>query len=185
MSKKGFGIMIIILGIIGVFAVAFSIGISAQNKAIKLEEQMKESKSAIDIQEKRRADLIVNLVDTVKNYDKHEKDTYVELAKARSNASKGNVEQAEVTLQSVTEAYPELKSDKNYKELMNELSTTENLIAEHRNNYNIQVKAYNKHVRSFPNSMVLNFMGYEKVDADYLDYKAPSDAPKNLFDEGK
>lgn len=169
----------------GVIFLAFAIAFSAQNKAISLEEQIKESKSSIEVQEKRRIDLILNLVDIVKSYNKHEKDTLLQLTKARSNASKGNIKEAEIAIQAVTEAYPELKSQQNYKELMNELSITENLIAEHRNNYNIQVKAYNKHVRRFPSSLLLDIMGYEKLDVQYLEYNAPSDAPKNLFNEGK
>jgi LemA protein len=184
MSKKLFG-WLIGLGIFaGVVIVSFAVAFTTQNKAITLEEQIKESKSSIEIQEKRRVDLILNLVDTVKDYNKHEKDTLVQLTEARSNATKGNVKQAELTIQAVTEAYPELKSQQNYKELMNELATTENLIAEHRNNYNIQVKDYNKHIRKFPNSMLLNMMGYEKMDVKYLEYNATSDAPTNLF-EGK
>lgn len=185
MSKNLFGVLVGVGIFVGIIVVSFAIAFSTQNSAINLEEQIKESKSSIEIQEKRRVDLILNLVDTVKAYDKHEKDTLVQLTKARSNATKGNVKEAELTLQAVTEAYPELKSQANYKELMNELATTENLIAEHRNNFNIQVKAYNKYVRRFPASMLLNMMGYEKMNVQYLEYNAPSDAPKNLFDEGK
>lgn len=79
--------------------------------------------------------------------------------------------------------YPELKSNENYKTLMTELAITENLIAEHRNNYNIQVKQYNKHIKKFPNSMILNIMGYEKLDNTYLEYEVSENAPKNLFGE--
>lgn len=182
MSNKKFGLVAGILIVVGVIGVIFAIVMSASNKAINLEEQIKESKSAIKVQEKRRVDLIYNLVDTVKNYDKHEKDTLTELAKVRSSAQ-GDIEKATTAINAVTEAYPELKSQENYKTLMNELSTTENLIAEYRNNYNLQVKQYNKHVRKFPNSIFLNSTGYEKMDVDYLNYDAPEDAPTNLFDD--
>jgi LemA protein len=185
MSKKLFGVLIGLGIFLGVIVVSFAVAFTTQNKAINLEEQIKESKSSIEIQEKRRVDLILNLVDTVKSYNKHEKDTLVQLTEARSNASKGNIKEAELAIQAVTEAYPDLKSQQNYKELMNELSTTENLIAEHRNNFNIQVKAYNKHVRTFPSNILLNIMGYEKMNVQYLEYNASSDAPTNLFDEGK
>lgn len=57
------------------------------------------------------------------------------------------------------------------------------IIAEHRNNYNIQVKQYNKHIKKFPNSMILNIMGYEKLDNTYLEYEVSENAPKNLFGE--
>lgn len=178
----------IVLGIIGgiILAGIITVGaifITSQNKAITLEEQVNESASSIEVQEKRRVDLIMNLVDTVQNYDKHEKETLTLLTQARSNAKDGNVEDAQLAIQAVTEAYPELKSVQNYQSLMTELSVTENLIAEHRNNYNIQVKAYNKHIRKFPNSLILGIMGYEQIDSTYLEYEAPSDAPTNLFGE--
>ena len=79
------------------------------------------------------------------------------------------------------EAYPELKSNENYKELMNELSITENLIAEYRSNFNKQVKEYNRYVRQFPARLFLNILGYETQTYDYLNYNAPVDAPQNLF----
>jgi LemA protein len=83
----------------------------------------------------------------------------------------------------VSEAYPELKSNENYKELMNELSITENLIAEYRSNYNKQVKEYNRYIRKFPTRFFLNILGYEVRGYTYLDYSAPADAPQNLFGE--
>ena len=83
----------------------------------------------------------------------------------------------------VAEAYPELKSNENYKELMNELSMTENLIAEYRSNYNKQIKEYNRYVRKFPTRNFLNALGYEIQEYKYLEYNAPVDAPRNLFGE--
>lgn len=173
----GLGIIIaIILMIVGMF-------VGTNNTAINLEEQIKESKSSINIQEKRREDLIYNLVDTVESYNKYEQDTMTKIIEARTKASKGNVEEAEVLINAVAEQYPELKSNENYKTLMTELAVTENLIAEHRNNYNIQVKQYNKHIKKFPNNIILNMMGYEKLDNTYLKYEASEDAPRNLFKE--
>ena len=86
-------------------------------------------------------------------------------------------------LRSVSEAYPELKSNENYKELMNELATTENLIAQYRGSYNKQIKAYNRYVKGFPQRIFLNMLGYERQNYKYLDYEASQDAPQNLFDE--
>lgn len=182
MSKKLFGVLITVGILIAIVLAVFGLGISVQNKAINLEEQIHESSSAIEIQEKRRVDLIYNLVDTVQAYDKHEKETMTELTEARTQVSEGDIEEAKLSIQAVAEAYPDLKSAGNYQNLMNELSTTENLISEHRNNYNVQVKAYNKHTRRFPNSIILNVLGYEKIENDYLEYNAPSDAPTNLFE---
>lgn len=173
----GIGIIIaIILMIVGMF-------VGTKNTAINLEEQIKESKSSINIQEKRREDLIYNLVDTVESYNKYEQDTMTRIIEARTQASNGNVEEAEILINAVAEQYPELKSNENYKTLMTELAVTENLIAEHRNNYNIQVKNYNKHIKAFPNNIILNIMGYEKMESTYLEYEASEDAPRNLFEE--
>lgn len=67
---------------------------------------------------------------------------------------------------------------------MNELALTENQIAQYRNNYNEQIKTYNNTVRKFPNNLILNILGYEKIDTEYTDYNAPTDAPQELFTDG-
>ena len=176
--------VLIILGIVlGLILMIAGIFIGTNNTAINLEEQIKESKSSINIQEKRREDLIYNLVDTVQNYNKYEQETMTQIIEARTMASNGHIEDAEMTISAVAEQYPELKSNENYKTLMTELAVTENLIAEHRNNYNIQVKQYNKHIKKFPNNLILNMMGYEKLDNTYLEYEAEEDAPRNLFED--
>lgn len=178
--KKGLIIGGIILGIIILVICMFA---GTNNTVIGLEEQIKESKSSINIQEKRREDLIYNLVDTVESYNKYEQSTMTQIVEARTKASNGQVEEAETLIAAVAEQYPELKSNENYKTLMTELSVTENLIAEHRNNYNIQVKQYNKYVKKFPHNIILNMMGYETIETDYLNYEASEDAPRNLFSE--
>lgn len=176
-------VLIIISIILGIILLNIGLFAGTNNKVINLEEQIKESKSAINIQEKRREDLIYNLVDTVESYNNYEQETMTKIIEARSNASNGNVEEAEVLINAVAEQYPELKSSENYKSLMTELSMTENIIAEYRNNYNIQVKQYNKHIKAFPNSIILKMMGYEKLNNTYLEYEASEDAPRNLFKE--
>lgn len=169
--------------ILGVILMLLGIFIGINNTVINLEEQIKESKSSINIQEKRREDLIFNLVNTVESYNNYEQDTMFKIVEARTKASGGNVEEAQVLISAVAEQYPELKSNENYKTLMTELAVTENVIAEHRNNYNIQVKQYNKHIKKFPNNLILNIIGYEKLDNAYLEYEASEDAPKNLFEK--
>ncbi len=176
--------ILISLGIVlGIILMIVGIFVGTNNTAINLEEQIKESKSSINIQEKRREDLIYNLVDTVESYNQYEQETMTSIIEARTKANSGNVEEAEMLINAVAEQYPELKSNDNYKTLMTELAVTENLIAEHRNNYNIQVKQYNKHIKKFPNSLILNMMGYEKLDNTYLKYEASEDAPRDLFKE--
>lgn len=153
---------------------------SAQNKAYILEEQVNTADSDIKVQEKRRVDLLYNLVDCVKEYDKHEADTLKSVVEARG--STGDISEVTTAITAVSEAYPELKSNENYKELMNELSMTENMISEYRSNYNSTVKEYNRYIRQFPTRMFLDILGYESKDYSYLDYDAPVDAPQNLFE---
>ncbi len=154
---------------------------SSQNKAFVLEEQVNSAKSDINVQEKRRVDLVYNLADCVKQYDKHEADTLTAIVDGRG--STGDIENVTTAITAVSEAYPELKSNENYKQLMNELSVTENLIAQYRENYNKQIKEYNRYVRKFPTRMFLDMLGYELQEYTYLDYDAPETAPQNLFGE--
>lgn len=154
---------------------------SSQNKAFSLEEQVNTAQSDINVQEKRRIDLVYNLADCVKQYDNHEAETLASIAAGRGSA--GDIENVTTAITAVSEAYPDLKSNENYKQLMTELSMTENLIAEYRSNYNKQIKSYNRYVRKFPTRTFLNMLGYEVQEYKYLDYDAPVDAPQDLFGE--
>lgn len=175
-------ILVTLLSIVMVWVMFIFFVNGYQNKAINLEEQVRTAQADIEVQEKRRVDLIYNLADTVKHYDKHEAETLKEIVEARG--SKGmSLSEVTTALAVTTEAYPELKANENYKTLMTELSVTENLIAEHRSNYNNQVKAYNRYVKKFPARHFLSLLGYEPMEATYLEYNAPSDAPQNLFGE--
>lgn len=180
--KKNWKVMLIAAaGILAVILLGVFMVQSSQNKAIALEEQVSSADSDIKVQEKRRVDLIMNLVDCVKQYDKHEAETLKSVVEGRGKT--GDIENVTTAITAVSEAYPELKSDSNYKELMNELSITENLIAEYRSNYNKQIKEYNRYVRKFPTRSFLSLLGYETQDYTYLDYDAPVDAPQDLFKE--
>lgn len=88
-----------------------------------------------------------------------------------------------MALVAVTYAYPELKSNENYKQLMNELSITENMIAQYRENYNKSVQKYNSYCKKFPTRIFLSWTGYEVQNYQRLDYQATVDAPQNLFGE--
>ncbi len=170
---------------IAIASIIFLIAVfgGANNRAVTAEEQILGAKASIEAEEKRRVDLIYNLVDTVEQYADYESSTLKAVVEARAKASStADIAAAQMAFNAVAEAYPELQADEQYKTLMNELSMTENRIAEMRNNYNIQVRSYNKLVRSFPNNLVLGVMGYEKIDETYLEFNAPSDAPQNLFD---
>lgn len=168
----GAGVAAVVL--LSVFAIQ-----GTQNKAIALEEQINTAQSDIKVQEKRRVKLIGDLVDCVKQYDKHEADTLEAVVNGRGAAE--SVEKVTESLMAVAEAYPELQSSGNYKELMNELSITENMIAGYRSNYNAQVKEYRRYVRKFPVRQFLNILGYEVKEYQYLDYELPEETTENLF----
>ena len=172
------GIAVVVAAIL-LFVFSFQ---GVQNKAISLEEQINTAQSEIKVQEKRRADLIPNLVDCVKAYDEHEYQTLMDVIGQRGSSSDESVQEIQMMIQAVAEAYPDLKSSDNYKELMNELATTENLIANYRSNFNTWVNNYNQYVRKFPNKQILGVLGYHLMDYTYLDYNVSSDAPTNLFD---
>ena len=172
--------LIIVVSVIAVILLCVFGIQSSQNKAISLEEQINTAQSDIEVQEKRRVDLVYNLVDCVKQYDKHEADTLTAIVDGRG--STGDIENVATAITAVSEAYPELKSNENYKQLMNELAVTENLIAEYRSNYNKQVKEYNRYVRKFPTRIFLDMLGYDVLNYEYLNYNTSSDAPQNIFD---
>lgn len=172
-------IVAIIVAVVLMFVFAFQ---GVQNKAISYEEQITTALSEIQIQQKRRADLIPNLVDCVKEYDEHEYNTLMAVVNGRGANSDSDVNSIMASVTAVAEAYPELKSSENYKELMNELSTTENLIANVRSNYNSWVTKYNTYCKKFPNKSILGMLGYEVIVYQKLDFNASDDAPTNLFD---
>ena len=168
-----------VFAVVLLFVFAFQ---GVQNHAIGLEEQITTAQSEIKIQEKRRADLIPNLVDCVKAYDEHEYNTLMAVIEARGSSSDEVVGDIMANINVVAEQYPELKSNENYKQLMTELATTENLIAQTRTNYNTWVSQYNTYTRKFPNAGILSLLGYERQNFEKLNYDVSSDAPTNLFD---
>lgn len=181
-SKTSWKLFLIIAsGVIAIILLCVFGVQSSQNKAFSLEEQVNTAWSDIKVQEKRRLDLVYNLSDCVKQYDQHEAETLESIVEGRGTA--GDIENVTTAIAAVSEAYPELKSNENYKALMNELSITENLIAEYRSNYNKQIKEYNRYVRRFPTRLFLNILGYDVQEYQYIDYNAPEDAPQNLFEE--
>ena len=179
---KSWKLTLIVIAIVVAMAlfVVFALN-SVPNKVISLEEQITTAQSEIKIQEKRRADLIPNLVDCVKAYDEHEYNTLMGVIEARGTNSDEAVQEIQTMIAAVAEAYPQLQSSSNYKELMNELSVTENLIANVRSNYNSWVSQYNTYCKKFPNKQILNILGYEVTEYQKLDFNVSSDAPTNLF----
>lgn len=171
--------LIIGVAIVGIVLMMMFIPQSSQNKAIALEEAVYTAESDVETQEMARISKVQNLADCVMQYDKHEAETLMKLAESMS---KGNeVENVSTSIAAITYAYPELKSDQNYKTLMNELIVIENTIAKYRENYNGAVGRYNSYVKKFPTRNFLSFTGYEVKHLTRLEFNTPAEAPTNLF----
>lgn len=173
-------ILIIVAIVLAQVLLATGIVFSINNRAISLEEQISVSRASINVQEKRRVDLIFNLIDTVQSYQEYEGQFIESFAKAR-DIQPEYADGAMAMVNAVAESYPELKADAHYQQLMTELALTENTIAQYRNYYNDQIKDYNKFVRSFPNSTVLEWLRYSIIDISYTEFNSPVDAPQDLF----
>jgi LemA protein len=175
--------LIIIGAVLAVVLSSFFIVMGVKNHAITYEETIENTAGDIRVEEKRRFDLIPNLVDAVKQYDKHEYETLKGVIEARKGGNVSNIEDIKAMIAAVAEAYPDLKSQKNYQELMNELAITENKIAQMRKYYNKSVTEYKRFVRQFPNKQILGMSGYDVKDYERLEFENTSvDAPKLNFD---
>ena len=141
------------------------------NKLIKLNNQLKEAFSTMDVFLKKRWDLIPNIVSTVKGYAKHETDTLEGIVKERNNYNKMSQEEKIDTnnnindnipkLFALSEAYPDLKANKNFSDLSKELKSVEDDIANSRKYYNGAVKIYNNKVEMFPSNIIAKILGYK------------------------
>ena len=156
--------------IVGIIAILVLFLWSVYNGLITARLRVKESWSGIDVQLKRRGDLIPNLIETVKGYAKHEREVFEKVTQARSAMLRaGDAKEAAVadnlltgalkSLFAVAEAYPELKASENFKELQEELSDTETKIAASRQFYNSNVLDYNTKIQVFPNVLIANILG--------------------------
>lgn len=187
--KKG---LIVALCIVGVLVLLIGWGISANNSLVDMEETVNQSASDLQSQLQRRADLIPNLVNTVKGYAEHETEVYTALADARAKlAGAGtDVEQLQEAndelssalsrLLVVVENYPELKANENFINLQDELAGTENRINVARMNYNETVKEFNTSIRKFPKSIIAGMLGFEKAVYFEMDESA-GDVPDVEF----
>ena len=179
-------IVIIIAAVVAV-AILAVVGVNSfAASAIRYEEKVTEALSDVKVQEKERADLLPNLANCVKEYDKHEYDTLVAVINARKQSdgtiSDSDAEEIkEMIVKFVNENYPELQSQKNYSQLMKDITTQENLIREARKAYNSAVSRYNEYVRNPNHKFFLNLTGYEFQEFSKLDYEVSADAPTNLF----
>ena len=182
--------------ILAVVAVLVLWGISAYNGMVNVEEQATTEWAKVQSAYQRRADLIPNLVNVVKGYASHEKETLEGVVNARAKATSINVDAGDLSpeklqefqkaqgelsqalgrLIAVSEAYPDLKANENFKELQVQLEGTENRINEARNSFNNAVQNYNVKIRKFPNSLLAGIFGFDKMtkfEADAEAQKAP------------
>jgi LemA protein len=163
-------IAIIIIAVLVVVLILIFIGLN--NSMIGARNRVDEAWSGIDVQLKRRHDLVPNLVETVKGYATHEREVFEKVTAARAEATKAHTpaesaqkEQQLTTaltdLRAVAENYPELRATENFQKLQNELTEIEDEIQASRRIYNSNVQAYNTKIQVFPNSMIANSRGFQ------------------------
>lgn len=178
--------------ILGLVVIAFFWLIFTYNRLVTLKNRTQESFADIDVQLKRRHDLIPNLVDTVKGYASHEKGVFEEVTKARANAmnAQGTGERKEAenmlseTLKSlfaVSENYPDLKASENFLELQRELRDTEDKIQAARRFYNTNVKNMNIMLEKFPQNMIAGMLGFEQQEYFEVETETEKEVPDVSF----
>ena len=183
---------LILLGVVALLAL---LGVSAYNAIQTKDEAAAAAKQQIEVQLQRRADLVPNLVETVKGFAKQEMTIFTEVAEARAGLAGavrgGNVgEMARANeamtgalgrLLAISENYPQLKSDQNFLRLQDELAGTENRIAVSRTDYNTVVREYNTYIRRFPAVMVAWLAGAAARDYFEVESEAARETPKVAF----
>ena len=183
MKKKGLIVLVAVIAIIVILGASLA---GAYNGFVEKEEALESAQSQVQINLQRRADLIPNFVNTVKGYSDYESATYLAVTEARSKvADADDVDEQQaasneldsaisIWVNAVTEAYPELKADAQYRALQDELAGSENRIATARRDYNKVAEEYNKSVRRFPGSILAAIFDFEKADYFEADEGASS-----------
>lgn len=182
--------ILIVLLVVVVLAAAWFVGV--YNSLVRLKNRVKEAWSDIDVQLKRRYDLIPNLVETVKGYMKHEEGVLTKVTEARSQAmqaqgpeEKGKAENMlSGTLKSlfaVAESYPELKASENFAKLQDEISDTENKIQASRRFYNGQVRDFNTKIEMFPTNIIAGMLSFKAWEYFEIENKEEKENVKVQF----
>ena len=182
----------IIVGIIVILIIVALI--ATYNKLVRLRNQVKNAWAQIDVQLKRRYDLIPNLIETVKGYMKHERETLEAITKARNLAQQaassgpGARAKAETELSSalgrllaVVENYPDLKANQNFLALQEELTSTENKLSFSRQYYNDSVLSYNNRTQMFPSNIIASMTGFKASEFFEVSVAGEREAPKVTF----
>jgi LemA protein len=186
----GFGLIGLIL--VGLIVVVLLWIAGAYNSLVRLRNQLENAWAQIDVQLKRRHDLIPNLVETVKGYARHERETFERVTQARNMAinAKSVGERAEAenvltgalkSLFAVAEAYPELKANQNFMQLQEELASTENKVAFSRQFYNDSVMTYNTRIEIFPINLIASMFNFGRREFFEVKAEGEREAPKVSF----
>jgi LemA protein len=184
--------VIVIIVLVVIALVCFAQYVGVKNTLVSKNEAVRSAWSQVDVVLQRRADLIPNLVETVKAYAKQEQTVFGDIAKARSAllsagspqekiAANNQLDGAIGRLLVIVENYPQLKSNENFMRLQDELAGTENRIAVERKRYNDTLQDYNTYVQQFPNSIFAGWAGFKKNDAYFAASESARTAPKVDF----
>jgi LemA protein len=182
-------IVIVLIVLAGIYLVF------AYNGLVKARQMAREAWSGIDVQLKRRANLVPNLVETVKGYATHEMETFAWVTELRAQAgavddddvsgraqSESMLSEALIKLMAVAEAYPELKANENFQDLQQELSAIEGEIQMSRRYYNGAARALNVKVESFPSNLIANNFGFSQMDYFEIENASDRAVPQVRFD---
>jgi LemA protein len=191
--KRGMGVLIGLVVAIGlVLLLVFGSYVSSKNQMVAKDNDVKAAYSDIDTTLQRRADLIPNLVETVKGYAKHEETVFADIANARAgllNAhtpegkfqANGQLDGAIGRLLALSESYPNLKADQNFLSLQDQLEGTENRIQVARRRYNDALRDYDTFIQQFPNSIWAGMAGYHTNNAYFQASEGARTAPAVKF----
>src|SRR5437763_13303951 len=192
MSKGLIAVIVVIALILLIVLFTFGQYVSVRNTLVSKDESVKAAWSQVDIVLQRRADLVPNLVETVRGYAKQEQTVFGDIAKARSALLSAGSPQEKIAanqqldgalgrLLLIVENYPQLKSNENFLRLQDELAGTENRIAVERKRYNDTLRDYNTYVQQFPNSLFAPGMGFKPNNAYFEASEASRVVPKVNF----
>jgi len=184
--------LIVFIVVALIVLVAFGQYVSVRNTLVTKNEAVKAAWSQVDIVLQRRADLIPNLVETVKGYAQQEQTVFGDIAKARSAllsagspqekiAANGQLDGAIGRLLAIVENYPQLKSNENFLRLQDELAGTENRIAVERKRYNDTLQDYNTYIQQFPNNIFARWAGFKPNEAYFAASEGSRQVPKVNF----
>lgn len=192
MRRGSIAILVVIAVIVIAGLFVFGSFKSTQNQLVQKDENVKQAWSQVDINLERRADLIPNLVETVKGFTKEENSVYADIANARAGLLSANTPQDKIQangrldsafgrLLALTENYPQLRSSDQFMRLQDELAGSENRIAVSRRYYNQALQDYNTFVRQFPNSIWANMLGFHENNAYFQASEGARQVPQVKF----